>query len=170
MKQCPRCGQTYSDDQLNFCLDDGELLSGYAREPPPTQYADDAPPTVMLNDARRTNPANWPSTQPVSPPVQWQPQSLQNPLFSAPAYMRSRDQTLPTIALILGIISLPMICCYGGIWLGLPAAVLGFVGMRNADGDNSRYGGRGMAIGGMVLGVMSLLTSIVILFFAILAR
>ena len=59
MKQCPRCSQTYSDDQLNFCLEDGELLTAYATEPPPTRYADDAPPTVVLNEARVTNPANW---------------------------------------------------------------------------------------------------------------
>ena len=63
-----------------------------------------------------------------------------------------------------------MICCYGGIWLGLPAAVVGFLGMRNADNDNSRYSGRGMAIGGMVLGIISFLTSIIFVLFAIIAR
>lgn len=26
MKECPRCSRTYSDDSLNFCLDDGEWL------------------------------------------------------------------------------------------------------------------------------------------------
>jgi|SRR5438445_4103389 len=170
MKQCPRCSQTYSDDQLNFCLDDGELLTAYAKEPPPTRYADDAPPTVILNEARVTNPANWPASPQSGPPAQWQPQNMQNRPFASPSFVQSKDQTLPTLALVLGILSIPLICCYGGIWLGLPAAVLGFLGMRNADNDSTRYGGRGMAIGGMVLGVITFLTSIVIAIIALIAR
>lgn len=159
MKQCPRCNQTYTDDQLNFCLEDGELLMAWANEPPPTRYADDSPPTLLMNEARVTNPSNWPA----SPAAEWQQpqQNLQNQPFRSPAFVQSRDQTLPTLALILGILSLPLTCCMGGIWLGLPAAVLGFLGMRNADNDSSRYGGRGMAIAGMVLGVISFLASVI---------
>lgn len=170
MKQCPRCNQTYSDPSLNFCLEDGELLTAFAKEPPPSRYADDSPPTLLINDSRVTNPSNWPNTAP--PGGEWQRQDLQNRPFStpAPAFVQSKDQTLPTIALILGILSLALVCCYGGIWLGLPAAVLGFLGMRNADSDRSRYGGRGMAIGGMVLGVISFLTSIIFGIIAIIAR
>lgn len=169
MKQCPRCHQTYSDDGLNFCLEDGELLTAFSTEPPPTRYADDAPPTVLLNEARVTNPSSWPASS--QPPAQWQaqPLNLQNTPFGSSSTVQSRDQTLPTIALILGILSLPMICCYGGIWLGLPAAIIGFLGMRNADSDRTRYGGRGMAIGGMVLGVISFLSTLVVAFFAIIA-
>ena len=167
MKQCPRCQQTYSDDQLNFCLSDGEMLTNYGQ--PSMQYGDDAPPTVMLNQPRVTNPANWPSQPPPSPPVPWQQQNIQNrPFF--PSFVQSKDQTLPTIALIMGIFSLVLVCLLGGIWLGVPAAVVGFLGMRNADSDPSRYGGRGMAIAGMILGVVSLLSSIVFLFMTFLAR
>lgn len=153
MKQCPRCYLTYSDDQLNFCLDDGELLTGFAKEPPPTRYADDdAAPTVLLNDARRTNPSNWPAP----PPAAWQPNQMQN--RAAPfQYRTSRDQTIPTVALVLGILSLPM--CWCG-WLGLPAVILGFIGKRNADRDGERYGGRGMAIAGMVMGIISVVVFI----------
>lgn len=167
MKQCPRCNQTYSDDQLNFCLDDGELLTTFVREPASPRFADNSPPTVLLDESRLTNPSNWPA----SPPAQWQSpqQNIQNQQFASPSFVQSRDQTLPTISLILGILSMLLICCYGGIWLGLPAAILGFLGMRNADSDSSRYGGRGMAIGGMVLGVVSLLSSIIFAFFAIIA-
>jgi len=167
MKQCPRCHLTYSDDQLNFCLDDGELLTGFVTEPPPTRYKDDSPPTVILDDSRRTNPSNWPT---VPPPAPWQPQNLQNSPFTSPMFGQSKDQTLPTIALILGILSLPLICCYGGVWLGLPAAVLGFLGMRNADSNDGRYGGRGMAIAGMILGAISFFASLIIAFLSILAR
>ena len=168
MKQCPRCHQTYSDDNLNFCLEDGELLTAFTREPPPTRYAEDPPPTVVLDQARVTNPASWPAG--ATPPDRWQgQQNLENTPFASPAFVQSKDQTIPTIALILGILSVAMICCYGGIWLGAPAAILGFMGMRNADSDRNRYGGRGMAIAGMVLGVISFLGSIVVAMIAIIA-
>ncbi len=171
MKQCPRCKQTYSDDQLNFCLEDGELLTAFAQEPPPERYRDDTPPTLFMNEPRVTNPTNWPQTPSAQPPAPWQQQNMQqNTPFQSPGFVRSRDQTMPTISLILGILSIFLICCYGGVWLGLPAAIVGFLGMRNADADPARYGGRGMAIGGMVLGVISLLSSLVFAFFAIIAN
>jgi hypothetical protein len=168
MKQCPRCRQTYSDDDLNFCLEDGELLTSFASEPVPRRYADDSPPTVFLNEPRVTSPSNWQSG--AAPPAKWQQQDLQNSPFASPGFVHRRDQTLPTIALILGILSMVLVCCYGGICLGLPAAILGFLGMRNADSDSHRYGGRGMAIGGLVLGVVSFLGSLIFAFFTILAR
>lgn len=167
MKQCPRCNQTYSDDQLNFCLNDGELLTGMVTETS-SRFADDSPPTIILDQSRVTNPVNWPTAAPAQPPAQWQPQNLQNqPYGGPPAFVKNRDQTLPTISLILGILSIVLICCYGGIWLGLPAAILGFLGMRNIDSDPTRYVGRGMAIGGMVLGIVSFLGSIVVAIIAI---
>jgi len=112
---------------------------------------------------------SWPVSPPSAPVSQWQPQNMTNRQFGLPPFTQSRDQTVPTVALILGILSIPLICCYGGIWLGLPAAAMGFIGMRNADGDSNRYGGRGLAIGGMVLGVISFLASLVFAFFAIIA-
>jgi len=159
MKQCPRCQQTYSDDALNFCLNDGELLTTFQQEPASPRFED--PPTMILDQARRTNPINWPGT--ASPPAQWtggQQQMQAHPAGMMGSYAAKRDSTLPTIALIIGILSLPLVCCYGGLWLGLPAAILGYMGMRNADRDPSRYGGRGMAIGGMVLGIIGVLSTI----------
>jgi hypothetical protein len=166
MKQCPRCKQTYGDENLNFCLEDGELLSVLAYDARPSRYADDPPPTVVLSEARVTNPASWPQ----SSPVHLQPQHIQRQPFLQQSYSDSRDQTLPTISLILGIASVVLICCYGGIWLGLPAAVLGYLGMRNIDADSQRYTGRGMAVAGLVMGGVTLLVSIInilIIFFSI---
>lgn len=170
MKQCPKCRQTYSDPSLNFCLEDGELLLEFSQEPPAGRYTDDSPPTVILDQARVTNPASWPASPQSSPPAQWQQPHLQNQPFGQSAFVASRDQTLPTISLILGILSILLMCCYGGIWLGVPAAILGFLGMRNADSDASRYGGRGIAIGGMVLGVVSFLASMIFALIAIVAN
>jgi hypothetical protein len=163
MKKCLKCGQSYTDDSLNFCLNDGEMLvstAGY--DPPPTQYADDTPPTLIMNQPRVTNPIDW-----AQPPVQWQGQSpvTNQPPFGLAAYANTRNQTLPTISLVLGIISMFLVCCAGGIWLGLPAAIIGFIAMKNADSDPNRYGGRGMAIGGLVLGIVTFLASVFFLIF-----
>jgi hypothetical protein len=174
MKRCPRCNQTYTDDGLNFCLNDGEFLLGEENDPPPTIFGEPSSdqaaetPTVFLNRPRVTNQTNW---QPAPPPAPWQPGGINvQGSTAAAAFSRSQDQTLPTISLILGIVSVLLICCWGGLPLGAAAFVTGFLGMRNADGDPTRYGGRGLAIGGMVLGIVSFLASLIFLFFGLLAR
>lgn len=168
MKQCPRCNQTYTDANLNFCLNDGELLTPMY-DTSQRSYADDSPPTVMMNDARITNPVNW--QQPSASPAVWQGHGgFQNQPFQAVSYSQSKNQTIPTVSLILGILSIVLICCYGGIWLGLPAAILGFIGLKNADSDVTRYGGRGIAVAGLVLGLLSFVSALIFLTVAIVAK
>src|SRR5260221_13610537 len=114
MKQCPRCNQTYSDDQLNFCLSDGELLTSFAQAP--TRYADDAPPTVMLGEPRVTNPADWPASPQSGPPAQWQPSGMPQPQFGQYSMPLSPNQTLAIVSLGLGIGSVTIgWCCYLGV-------------------------------------------------------
>ena len=165
MKKCLRCGQTYSDDTLNFCLNDGELLvESTSYQPPPTSYADDSPPTLLMNQPRVTNPIDWPQ----SSPVQWQGQSpvpVTNQYPMAAYGVAAPNQTLPTISLVLGIVSIFLVCCAGGILFGIPAAIIGFIGMRNAENEPNRYGGRGLAIAGMVIGIITCLISFFILIF-----
>lgn len=164
MKVCPKCKQTYPDENLNFCLNDGEFLSN---------DVDDTPPTMIMDAPRITNQTNWNQYQPPhsEPMSAWQNQpNMQNQPFGVPAFNQSLDQTLPTVSLVLGILSFLLICCYGGLPLGLAAVITGFLGMKNADNNPMRYGGRGMAIGGMVLGIVSLLSSIVFIFIAVLAN
>lgn len=166
MKQCPLCNKTYSDEALNFCLEDGELLTIL----PASGRFPDEPPTMIIDQARVTNPVNWPQSAPQysQPPAQWQPQNMQQRPFAT--FAPSRDKTLPTIALVLGLLSIVLICCYGGLWLGLPAAIVGFLGMRNADSKPDRYDGRGLAIAGMILGVVSFFASIIFGIIAIVAN
>jgi hypothetical protein len=168
MKRCPNCGQTYSDPALNFCLADGELLSYLSPDAPFDQVGgstrDDSPPTMVMDRSRVTDPTNWAPRSGL--PAQWQDPSpagagRQYPMGQYRA--RVTDQTLPTISLVLGIIACFLVCCTGGIWLGLPAAIVGFLGMRNVDKDPYNYGGRGMAIAGMVLGIITFLISTFIL-------
>ena len=163
MKRCLKCGQAYVDETLNYCLNDGEILvreTGY--EPPPTQFADDSPPTLVMNQPRVTNPIDWGQSSLAQP--QGMPPA-QNPHYGMAGYTASKDQTLPMISLILGTISIFMVCCAGGIWLGLPAAVVGFLAMKNVDTNPAKYAGRGMAIAGMVIGIVTFLASVFFLIF-----
>ncbi len=149
MKQCPKCNQTYSDANLNFCLNDGELLTPMY-DTSQRSYADDSPPTVMMNDARITNPVNW--QQPAQPPAVWQnPQVMQYPMSMSP------NQTLAVVSLCLGIGSVTIgWCCSLGLVLSPAALITGFIALSQIKKDPQRNGGRGLAIGGIATGVVYL--------------
>lgn len=67
---------------------------------------------------------------------------------------------LAIAALIFGILALVLFwTAFGGIILGLVAIILGIVGMRKAKKGTG--GGRGMAVTGLVLGILSLLGGII---------
>ena len=164
MKICSVCNQTYADDNLNYCLTDGGTL---------TSYHDDAPPTIMLNRARTTQ-QNWENYQPPSPwesqlqqPNQsYQPMPQNQPFYPA---VQGQNQVMPTVSLVLGIISVMFSCCYGGIPFGAAALILGFLALKNVNENPMQFGGRGMAIGGIVTGVIGLLFSLGLLLIVIMS-
>lgn len=161
MKICPNCQQTYSDDGLNFCLNDGGMLE---------KKDDLPPPTMVMNQARQTNP-NYGNdlTQPMS---SWQSQPLQQqtppmypqvqtPNYMSPVYQAGGDQNLPIISIILGSLALLLsLCCYAGIPFGIGAIITGFIGMNNANNNPQKYIGKNLAIGGMVTGGIGFLISL----------
>lgn len=163
MKICPNCRQTYTDDNLNFCLTDGSFL---------TAAPDNEPKTVFMDQPRVTNQTNWgdPTNfgQPnYQPPAVWQnQQSVQNQQQNYPMRVNSQDQTLPTISMILGIIAVLVGCCYGGIPLGAGAIITGIIALNNEKSDSTKYGGRGLAIAGIVTGAVGFCISILIVFFS----
>src|ERR1700742_4344951 len=124
MKICTICNQTYTNDQLNYCLADGGLLN---------DMTDDAPPTMMMGQAKPTNQtwqnepswaepgdlpktqqnlgnqANW-GNQPAAPVSPWQnqPISPMNQPYMAPMPYGGQNQTMAIVSMILGILSLPL--------------------------------------------------------------
>lgn len=77
----------------------------------------------------------------------------------------SQTNGLAIAALVVGILSIPIAfaCGVGGLF-GIAAVVLGFLGMKKAN-DELAGSGKGMAIGGIVTGVLGLLASIAIVLF-----
>ena len=151
MKICPSCRESYADDQLNFCLKDGSFL---------TSVDDRELKTAYLNTPRETS-QNW--EQPTyQPPAVWANQSnLQNQPGGLPALVQSRDQTLPTISLILGVLGVLVVCCQGGIPLGAGAIITGIMALNNEKSDPVKYGGRGLAMGGIIAGALALSVGII---------
>ncbi len=153
MKLCPKCNQTYSDENLNFCLNDGEMLM-QSSSPVQSSPLDDPPPTVMMNEARVTNPSNWPQSP---PPATWQPPQpvYQQPIgYGGVSMALPPSQALATASLCLGIASVSIgLCCYLGVLLSPAALVTGFIALSQIKSDPSRTGGRGLAIGGIATGI-----------------
>lgn len=158
MKICPSCRQTYTDDNLNFCLTDGSFL---------TTAAENEPKTVYMEQTRITNQTNW-GQQGFQPPAVWQnQQNLQQQQPNYPMRVQSQDQTLPTISLILGIFAVLVGCFMGGIPLGALAIILGVMALNNEKRDPAKYGGKGLAIAGIVTGIIGFLFSILIILLAL---
>lgn len=153
MKQCPVCKRTFDDDLLNFCLEDGELLVGLSTDFPPKGISEDAPPTIVMDSPRITNPYQAPA--PLA--HQWQ---QPGPPYAA---LVSLDDTMAKASLVLGVASVLLICCYGGLWLGIPAIVVGFIGWRRSQEDPSRFGGSGLSAAGIALGAVSLSATLLVL-------
>jgi len=75
------------------------------------------------------------------------------------------SNTLAIAALICGILSLPVACCCSGLSLplGIAAAVMGGIAISKANAQPALYEGKGLAIGGLVCGLVSIVLSIVLL-------
>jgi Domain of unknown function (DUF4190) len=101
-------------------------------------------------------------TPPPAPDQNWANQGVgQNTPFQTPPIgMQGQNQTLAIVSLVCGVLGIFLsFCCYGGFPLGIAALITGFLGMKNANSDPANYGGKGLAIGGMITGGISFLIS-----------
>lgn len=69
MKKCPACGRAYHDDTINFCLEDGSVLTAppYAAETLalPNRQGDNLAPTVPAAPSEQPRPFRQGTTLPV---------------------------------------------------------------------------------------------------------
>ena len=164
MKQCPRCSRTYTDEGLNFCLEDGEMLTAYFQPQQETRVGEPPPPTVMFDQVRVTNPTDWPQQPASAPPAQWQGQQAPQAQFARMGMAATPNQTLAVTSLGLGIASVTIgWCCSTGMLLSPAALITGFIALSQIKKDPGRFGGRGFAIGGIVAGIFYLSIFVLIL-------
>lgn len=65
---------------------------------------------------------------------------------------------LAIASLVLGIVAIPLDCCYGGgALLGIAAFITGLIGHRQVKESGGAQSGKGMALAGMILGGVSVL-------------
>ncbi len=101
--------------------------------------------------------AEW--TPPPAPDASWQNQEIgsNTPFQPPPTGAAGQNKTLATVSLVLGITSI--FCC--GLLTGIPAIITGFMAKGKVDENPQEFGGRGLAIAGMILGAVSIVLTIV---------
>jgi hypothetical protein len=95
--------------------------------------------------------------RPAAQDTNWQDNKMQNPQFQGAAGA-AQNKTLAIVSLVLGILGMT-ICC-GSLLPSLGALITGFMARGKANTDPGNYGGAGLALGGIITGVIGLLLSI----------
>ncbi len=154
MKVCPQCNQQFSDEWLTFCTQDGtsliEVVPGI----------NDPASTVKTREPWSGSPVSQPSPPPpVAPPATYRPPQTPQAGWSPPpppvVRVDSAEKTLAVASMVLGLVSITIgWCCYFGVLTGPIAIGLGLYSLSQIRKDPKRYGGKGMAIAGIVTGAL----------------
>lgn len=154
MRRCPTCNREFTDEWLTFCTQDGTSLvdvEASQSEPPPTLVSAPMPPSVSPNEqptldmpGRYTPPAEYIPPAPLEPA--WRPPP-------PPPFPRGKQQSLAATSFVLGLFSVTLgWCCSFGVLTAPIALVLGIVSLVQIKNDPNKFGGKGLAIGGIVTG------------------
>jgi hypothetical protein len=118
MKRCPICNRTYTDDSLNYCLEDGTALNTVSSaagsfDPDRTlvdpKHAASGPPPTEVLSSRTLTTEQYPSTTPTS--------AYQQPTPAPRVDLPRRSNTAAVVTLsVLGTIVLVMLGGFGA-WL-----------------------------------------------------
>lgn len=130
-------------------------------EPERAQNAPSINPFDLPPERQRGQAMAQSDWTPPAPQSSWQgPGPGQRPMSPPPPphHGEGVNQTLPIISLVLGIISL---CCYISPVTGIAALITGYLGLKNINADPMHFGGKGLAIAGMVTGGVFALLAII---------
>ncbi|MGH7783423.1 MAG: DUF4190 domain-containing protein [Candidatus Binatia bacterium] len=128
--------------------------------PSPSPSFDPPPPVVtpMASTPQNQQMAQAEWTPPPVPTVASTPSKPKEKNMTPPGNVAAgQSSTLAIISLVLGILS--CLCCFS-IITGPIAAILGFMARGKATKDPGHYGGAGLALGGIILGVVGLLVGL----------
>lgn len=129
--------------------------------PPPSgsvphqPYPPPAPPHpygTPTNQPHPTPPPPHPYGTPTTPSAQEPYGGTQMYPNAGPPFPAGQQNTLGLIAMILGIASVPLVCCHLGLPLGIAAMVTGWLGQQKVE--QGLAGNRGQALAGLVCGAI----------------
>jgi hypothetical protein len=81
------------------------------------------------------------------------------------AYGGPRTDGLAIAALVVGILAIPCSIACLGVFLGPAAAIMGFISRQRVTASGGTLGGGGMAIAGLILGIIGFVISVLWFFF-----
>lgn len=134
-------------------------------DPKPSTF--EPPPSPNFSAVSEPEPVSGSLPAPFDPPAVSGSASAVNqdweskePMQNAPMGPAGQNKTLAIISLVTGILSL--FCC-GWFIPGIAAIVMGFMAKGKATSDPGTYGGRGLALGGIITGAVSLVLGVIVL-------
>jgi hypothetical protein len=148
------------------------IPSPFDRSMPPRYQTPSVPPFMeaeikaeALNTpyAEQVEQQNQQMQQPDwSPPASsWENKEIgQNTPFQPPAAGSGKNQTLAIVSLVCGILS--MLCCVSVI-TGPAGLITGFMAKKNAEQNPNEYGGKSLALGGIITGAIGTALFVVLL-------
>ena len=155
MKRCPSCNRTFDDDWLAFCTEDGTTLV----ETQSAQLPSEPPPTVWIPPAMDTNPPG--GQKPFDMPGSYNPPQPVAPVWQPPppppVYKTSPNQGMAIASLIVGIVSITIGWCYIALVSGPVAIALGIAALVQIKNKPDIYGGKPLAIVGIIIGAIPFL-------------
>jgi hypothetical protein len=132
----------------------------YAQPQPPQYqdpYAQPQPPQYQDPYGQPTSGSPYPTSGGSYPGAPQYPMAGYGAPMGPPA---QQNNTLGLVSMILGIVSIPAVCCsILGILAGAAAVVLGVLGMRKAAAGQASN--RGQALAGVICGSIGLVLSVV---------
>lgn len=151
---CPNCGSEMADD-AKFCTNCGTANIAPS-EPAPAVEAEPAAESASAVEPSYEEPtvAAYFEEAPASEPVvESAPQyNYQQNVYEQP----QESKALSIVALICGILAIPMCCCgWLGIIVAIAAIVCGIISLIN------KKGGKGMAVAGIICGGLGLILSVI---------
>ena len=148
---CFKCGASMPDD-ATICPQCATPVQSVPTAPPPPQQA----PQSGAPTPASTSP--WLNVPPAQ--AQYSPQQAYPPQAQPyPGQFQPQTDGKATASLILGILS---ILCFG-LFTGLPAIILGHISRGNIEQSRGRLTGAGMALAGLILGYVSIVSTILII-------
>jgi hypothetical protein len=173
MKHCPTCNKTFVDDGLSYCIHDGTpLVGGQVSSDPElqvTKILSEAPPTAVVPPPATVDSWGVEPSQPKTPePYGWAneaPPVWIPPQPPRPIIRQQQQQTMAVLSLIFGIAAITFGWICGGPFFAVLALILGTVALSQIKRNPLQYGGKPLALGGMITGGIVLLIHLVLLVF-----